>query len=433
MPKLELSDRGIKAAKVSAGERKLDLFDTLAKGLALRIGSGGSKVFFHVYSDAAGKRVWHRIGEYPEPITLAAAREASRSLRGQVQGGKDPAVEKRAHDASQTVSDLVESYLARAVASRRSVNEIARRLRRNVSGRDKDGKAIEGASAGCIGDIKLNELHRRDLTKAIDAIVDRGAGTEANRVYEDVRAMVRWARGRGDLDENLTEGMTKPTVTAPRDRWLTEAEIAAVWQALPDADMSEGSRRILKLCLLLGQRVGEVAGMNTPELDLDAGAWTLPSARTKNGQQHVVPLPTMAVTIIREQLADVAALAKRKQREVPAEVFPAPGFRGAVAAMSVPKALKRLEVDGMVLGVPSFTPHDLRRTAATGMEGLGISPHVIGHVLNHVSVTKASITSSVYARYDYSKEKSDALDLWAARLEAITAGKAAKILPMKMA
>ncbi len=422
MPKLELTDRGIKAAKVAPGERKLDLFDTLAKGLALRVTTSGSRTFYQIYSDAAGKRVWHRLGEYPSPMTLAAAREAARSVRGQIQGGKDPAADKRALRASLSVSE------------RRSVDEIARRLRKNVSGKDKDGKLLEGASSGCIGDVKLSELHRRDLTKCIDALVDRGAGTEANRVYEDLRAMVRWARGRGDLDTNLTEGMRRPTETAERDRWLTEDEIKIVWKALPDADMRESTRRIIRLCLVTGQRVGEVSGLTREELSDDMSVWTIPTARSKNKQQHTVPLSEMALGIILEQIADVEALAARKGREVPAEIFPAPGFRGAVTAASVPKALKRLEQeDGTVLGVPAWTPHDLRRSAATHMEGLGVSPFVIGHVLNHLSSTKASVTSRVYAKYSYDREKREALDLWASRLEALTSGNVAQILQMERA
>lgn len=431
MPKVELSDKGIRAARTPEGARKLDLFDTLAKGLALRVSASGSRTFYQVYSNEAGKRVWHRLGEYPVPMTLAAAREAARSLRGQVQGGADPAADKRAQRASLSVFDLVESYLTRAVADRRSVDEIARRLRKNVSGKGADGKMLEGASAGCIGDVKLSELHRRDLTKCIDEIVDRGAGTEANRVFEDLRAMIRWARGRGDIDQNLTEGMRRPTVTTERERFLSAEEIKTVWDALPDADMRESTRRIVRLCLVTGQRVGEVSGASRAELSEDLSLWTIPAARSKNKQEHTVPLSEMAIGIIRAQLAEVEALAQRKGRNVPAELFPAPGFRGAVTAASVPKALKRLEVDGLVLGVPAWTPHDLRRTCATGMEECGISPFVIGHVLNHLGTTRSSITSRVYARYSYDKEKAQALRVWAERLGMIIKGDVNKVVPIR--
>jgi integrase len=81
--------------------------------------------------------------------------------------------------------------------------------------------------------------------------------------------------------------------------------------------------------------------------------------------------------------------------------------------------------------VVRFTPHDLRRTAATGMETLGVSPFIIGHVLNHVTATKATITSKVYARYTYAKEKREALELWADRLAGILT--CASVIPLRIA
>ena len=73
--------------------------------------------------------------------------------------------------------------------------------------------------------------------------------------------MMRWARGRGDLDENLLEGMQRPSEPAVRERVLTTDEIRTLWVRLPDAKMQETTRRILRLCLILGQRVGEISGM----------------------------------------------------------------------------------------------------------------------------------------------------------------------------
>ncbi len=67
------------------------------------------------------------------------------------------------------------------------------------------------------------------------------------------------------------------------------------------------------------------------------------------------------------------------------------------------------------------------------MAQLGIAPIVLGHVINHRSVTKAGVTLSVYAHYDYSKEKREALDLWADRLAAMVKADAAKVVPLKKA
>lgn len=64
-----------------------------------------------------------------------------------------------------------------------------------------------------------------------------------------------------------------------------------------------------------------------------------------------------------------------------------------------------------ILGIAPWTPHDLRRTASTHMEELGVSPFIVGHVINHRSITKSTVTSRVYARYTYDKEKREALQL----------------------
>ena len=66
------------------------------------------------------------------------------------------------------------------------------------------------------------------------------------------------------------------------------------------------------------------------------------------------------------------------------------------------------------------------------MAELGVAPIVLGHVINHRSVTKAGVTLSAYSQYDYAKEKSEALAIWADRLDAIVRG-GAKVLPMRRA
>ena len=58
-----------------------------------------------------------------------------------------------------------------------------------------------------------------------------------------------------------------------------------------------------------------------------------------------------------------------------------------------------------------FTLHDLRRTAATGMAGLGFPPHIVEAVLNHRSGTRRGV-AGVYNRFDYATEKRDALEAW---------------------
>jgi integrase len=239
----------------------------------------------------------------------------------------------------------------------------------------------------------------------------------------------------GDLDRNLADGMQRPAENVIRDRVLSELEVRSFWTGLAAAAMQEGTRRALRLCLLTGQRVGEVSGMMRNELDIDRALWTIPATRAKNGIGHAVPLSGAALEIILAQLEAVAANCQRAGLPPFPHVFPAPGGRAPIHNTAVSKAVLRrfagLPEGKAGLADSPFTPHDLRRTAATLMEESGIAPHVIGHVLNHVSVTRGTITSRVYARYDYSREKREALETLAARISAIVAGGSRKVLPFR--
>lgn len=422
MPQTELTDKFCRAAKVKAGAIRTDFYDTTVRGLCLRVGATG-KVWYLRLMRPGRRSAWLKLGTYP---TLAlggptGARQRAKDERAKVDEGSDPVALEKAQ--TSTVSDLIENYVARAMDGKRSRDEVRRRLKKNVG--------------DVIGNVRLGALHRRDLVKALDRVKDRGAPVEANRTFEDLRAMIRWARGRGDLDSNIAEFMPRPAeVKPPRDRVLTADEIATAWAAIADGDMRETTKRIVQLCLVTAQRVGEVAGMARAEIDLDRATWTIPGARAKNKRDHLVPLSDLAVRIIRDQLAEVNDLCARKGREPPPFVFPARGGAACVDPIAVAKSVKRGEARtdddvATIMGVAPWTPHDLRRTAATGMEELGVSPFIVGHCLNHVSATKATITSRVYARYDYAKEKREALDLWASRLEGIIGGKAGKVVSLR--
>ena len=100
------------------------------------------------------------------------------------------------------------------------------------------------------------------------------------------------------------------------------------------------------------------------------------------------------------------------------------GIKGAdkgrpIDANAPTKALDRARP---AIGLTDFRIHDLRRTAATRMAEMGIAPHTISLVLNHVSARKGTITGKVYVQYSYDREKREALDAWGARLEKIVTG-----------
>ena len=191
-----------------------------------------------------------------------------------------------------------------------------------------------------IGHIPLQELHRRDVTRVIDG---KSAPISARRIFEDVRAMVRWAVSRGDLDHNPIDGMQGPPISKPRTRVLSDDEIRALWSSL--GQVSDGVARVVKLCLVTGQRVGEICGLTADELDLPKRVWNIPADRTKNGHPHQVPLSPLALKLIGEGL---------------------PGLSRSHVTNSICDAQAKLGI------AQQWTPHDCRRTALTKWPNLAL-------------------------------------------------------------
>jgi integrase len=399
----------------AGGSPQADFFDEKEPGLVLRVSATGRKSWCFFYTRPRdNKRARITIGTYPA-LSLAGARGRAVEARGWVLAGHDPKSLLTGRGAvGMTMAGLVDAYLTDPdKAKRRSNPEVGRRLHRNV--------------VPIIGGVRLVELRRRDVKNAINIILRRGAAVEAARVFEDVRGMIRWAVESEFLEVDPIGTMTAPGGSSPRSRVLSDAEICSLWNSLPNAlARSKDCQRIIKLCLVTAQRVGEVAGMRCEELNLDAALWSLPGERTKNGCAHTVPLSNLALSIINEALVSAGDNA-----------FVFPSDRGALPPHAVARTILRanqVSVDRQSgrFGVIGWSAHDLRRTALTGMAALGVAPIVLGHVANHRSVTRAGVTLSAYSQYGYDKEKRAALEQWAERLSAIVgAPSVAKVVPLR--
>lgn len=413
IPKVEMTDRFVRAVKPTAGERT-DYFDATTKGLALRVGERGHKGWnLHFTSPRDGKRARVTLGSYPA-TSLAAARTRAIEGRGYVEDGRDPRdVFTEQADGALTVAGLIQSYLDKhARPNLRSAASIERRMNKNVIPE--------------IGNVRVADLHRRDVNRVVDRIIKRKRRSEAGHVFNDMRAAFRWAVRRGDLDHSPMEGMGSPSVSASRERVLSDDEIRELWNGLAKSlSRSKTCQRIIRLCLVTAQRVGEVAGMRRDEIDLKAKTWSLPGSRTKNGHAHLVPLSDLAVTIIKEALKAASDDSE----------FVFPCGVGAMSPHAVARTIGRAQEfsddrpNGR-FGMPRWTAHDLRRTALTNFAKLGVAPVVAGAVANHRTVTKATVTLDVYTRYTYDKEKRAALDLWAERLGALVEGRSDDVAPL---
>jgi integrase len=237
------------------------------------------------------------------------------------------------------------------------------------------------------------------VKRLLAEIKARGAQVLANRTLEIMRRIYNWGIEEERVEYNPCIGI-EPFPEQSRDRVLSEDEIRALWKALDE--QPEAVRARFRLLLLTAQRYGEVRQMRWADVADDW--WTIPSEFAKNRLSHRVPLSDLALSII-ESMRELAGGGTW--------VFPSPVSDGPIHTDD-----KRVITLRKASGV-SFTPHDLRRTAASYMTSMGISRFTVGRVLNHV---ETSVTAT-YDRHSYDAEKRAALSSWAARLEEIIAGK----------
>ena len=395
----KLTQRFVESVK--AGPQRTEYRDGHTRGLVLRLTPNGIKSWAVLYrrkSDSRKRRC--TIGTYPE-FSLAAARAQAEEIIARVSRGEDPAAQVQARNHSLTFEQLAETWVirhGRPNKSPRSLYDDLLMFKREIY--------------PVIGGMKADEVPKRTVIGILDSVAERGARTRSNRVFALVRSVYRWGLAEDLIQFDPTQGIRPRTVERPRDRVLLDEEVRILWRDLDDAPMGEEVATIIRLALVTGQRVGEVAGMAKADLNLSGSKpiWTKPSKR-KNSEMTRVPLSRLAVKLLRNAI---------KQYGDSPYVFPSPTRTDAITAHAATRAIGRARPG---LGIDHFRVHDLRRTAATGMASLGINPHTISHVLDHISVTKGTVTGAVYVKYSFDREKREALDTWGAQLETILAGK----------
>jgi len=392
----KLTARFVETAK--AGARRVDHVDGHTRGLMLRVTPTGTKSWAVLYrrrADARKRR--YTIGSYPE-FSLEEARVAAQDVLARVARGEDPAGKVQHRKEAHTFEQLAEAWVQRHGRP----NKTPRALY-------DDGLMLKREILPAVGAMKANEVSKRDIIQIIDAVAGRGARYRSNRVFALVRSIYRWGVAEDLVNSDPTQGVCPRTVERPRERVLADLETVQFWRGLDSSPMSASVATILRLALVTGQRIGEVAGMTRAELDLTPSnpIWTQSGGRRKNKELTRVPLSPLATVLIGDALA-------RSGQSV--YVFPSPSGAGPISAHAATRALARARPS---LEVDHFRVHDLRRTVATGMAALGINPHTISLVLDHVSVTKGTITGAVYVKYSFDREKRAALEAWSDHLSRL--------------
>lgn len=405
---------------VKAGPARREIPDGGLPGLYFIVQPSGARSWAVRYRHG-GKPKKLTIGPYPAFGLMDARQAGSAALRAASEG-KDPAAAKKADKAAAVARvddtvDLVETVFAEF-------------MKRHVLAKNKSSSARESARiiereiGGAWRGRRIREIGRRDVIALLDSIVDRGAPYQANRVHALLRKAFNWFSARGIVDATPVANIASPAAEVSRDRVLSDDEIRAVWLGADTIGWPFGP--LARLLLLTGQRREEVAGAEWSELDLDAPEpiWTIPKERIKNKTAHTVPLSPAAVTIFKSLPKVTGTDGAARLVFTTTGKTPVSGFsRGKISLDAAALAVARSEAvgrgaDPSKVTIPDWRFHDLRRTAASGMAGMGIPPHVVEKVLNHRSGTIRGV-AAVYNRHDYAADRRRALEAWADEVAAI--------------
>lgn len=394
-PKLDTAGKLVRA----------EIPDAACPGLFLIVQASGTRSWALRYRRPNGSTAKLTLGRADaNGLSLAAARHAATAARLRLDGGDDPKPKQLpvvAYSTGDAIEAAITSFLdlhARKKNRPATIWAAERIFHRCVL------PAWRGRS--------VHSIRRRDVIELIEHIAtDRPY--LANRTLGVLSKFFRWLQSRDMIETVPTAGVVRPFEEKRRTRTLVDDELRRLWLAgVGDGPFGAA----LQVLLVSACRRDEISRMCWSELDLERRLFVLKGERTKNGVEHAVPLPAQAWKIIEAQ----------PRFEGCPYVFTANG-RDPVIGWD--KAKKRLS-EKAGIDEKSWRLHDLRRSAASGMQRLGVPVHLIERCLNHVSGTFGGIVG-VYQTYDYADEMRGALRRWADHIDQLVSGKPAKVVKLR--
>jgi len=441
--------------------------DTLSDGRGLsgevRVASGGEiSIKFKFAFRWQGKVTWFYCGTWPT-TKLAEIRERRDKASQQLKEGIDPrdgrqagrieaqnqaraVIEEamRIRVEALTVKDLFEAWVVDGVARKDGNAGIRRMFNKDV--------------LPAIGARLVSELTELQIGQMLRDVVKRGRNRLAVMILTDLRQMFLWGEARKPWRKLLIDGNPATLVniesivdrdydlTNERDRILSSEEIRElqeIFSRMQKEYESAANRRIAErpvaketqiaiwICLSTTCRIGELLLAEWKHIDFDKREWHIPVENTKGLRRKKQPQTVFLSEFAFRQLQDLKKLTEKSRW-----CFPAINIENHVAVTSVTKQVgdrqfrfktrkqlsRRKNDNCLVLNQGrsgEWTPHDLRRTAATLMQSLGVSLDVIDRCQNHV--IRGSQVRRHYMHHDYAAEKREAWRLLGECLEKILA------------
>ncbi len=342
MPKTARELKALEVAKIAAPGLH---FVGVVPGLALQVTSAGARSWL-LRAVVGGKRRDMGLGPYPA-VTLAMAHQKARDARESIAAGVDPIEQRRAAASALRASNAAALTFEQCASAFIKAKRIEWA---NAKHAQQWENTLRQHAYPVLGNMLVRDVALPQVLAVLEPIWTTTNET-ATRLRGRIEQVLDWAttrdlrdgpnpaRWRGHLDKLLP----KPSKVAIRDHHaaLPVGEVGAFMVALRAAEGM--GARALEFAILTAARSGEVRGAVWPEIDLQAGVWTVPAGRMKAGKEHRVPLSAEALVLLE-------ALPRMAGTDL---VFPAPRG-GMLSDMTLSAVLRRMAVPA--------TPHGFRST-----------------------------------------------------------------------
>jgi integrase len=428
-----LTDRTLKALKPAEAGKRSVIWDAKDgfRGFGVRVTDKGVRSFFVMRRPAGESKPIRRvIGVYPE-MSLETARAEARKALDELQQGRDPKDarerERRANrerrQGGTTFEAVALKFIDRHLGLRREGRDwVAINGTPNRRTAIPIAQLIEGKLITRWRGREASGIAKRDVIALVEDVTRESGIESARQTLIYIKRLFSWAAGRDDIAATPAATIRAADLLPEkqsRKRILTAGELRSIWSAT--ADLSTAGypfNHFVRLLLVLGVRRGELAGATWAQFDLDAGTWLIP--RTKNSDPRLVPLPRLAVELLRNL----------PRFEGGAYLFSTTYGRRPISGFSKFKELldRRIEKASGAID-PPWILHDLRKAVRTGLSALPVLPIVAELVIGH----KQRGIAAVYDLHAYEREQHDALELWSARLMSFVEPAAANVVPIRAA
>lgn len=413
----KITKRSVESLALPSFGKRAHLWDDTLKGFGLMVTDRGVRSYIVQY------RVWGRgsptrrvtIGKHGSPWTAETARQRASEILELVRRKIDP-YDAQKEGKAKDDRLKAEREAAHAMKLRLAFDTIANRYLDSPSTKKlrtrRDIKSvIDRDLAPTFGTTPLSDITAADIADMLAKVGKRGDGP-ARAAYSAMSAVLRYASENESryfkASDSPLRDVKAPAPSIKRQRLLTDDELRLIWNS--SGGLGWPFCEIVRLLMLTGQRLREVAEARWPEFDLSKGEWLIPGERTKNKLPIVVHLSKPALAI----LSAMPRISNKKQfLFTTTGETPVSGFSRSKSRLNaiINKALADEDLEPM----EEWRLHDLRRSMSTNCQRLGISPEVVDLMQNHVEGARAGTRGS-YQLYKYASERKTGFDRWGSAL-----------------